>query len=230
MGRSGSMKAEFSKWDSDLFGYKVGILKCKEEPIIHEIKRDNQDLDVVFVKADNWVYPHENVEALDYLYDMDLNLPVLEWEEGCQVERLEKPLDSHLKLSKAAFVDSRFLRDQRLADKAPALYESWLHNGGGLYTLPFPEKNIAFVLVSKDGPGIRRISLVAVDESCRGLGSGARLLKGVMELFEREYIAWRVKVSARNIGAIRFYEGLGFRVKKVMTAFHVWLKEQETGK
>lgn len=230
LGRPSGMKAEFSKWDTDLFGYKIGILKCKENPAIQEVRKDNQDLDVVFIKVDQWVDPNESMVALDHLYDMELVFsPKLGWWPNRNVEHLKKPSNSHLKLAKHAFTDSRFLRDGKLADKAPEIYGRWLTEGGDLYTLPHPEQDTAFVLVGKDEPKTLRISLVAVDGRHRKSGKGRSLVLGVIEKFHPEINTWHVKVAARNINAIRFYEDLGFRVKKAMTAFHVWIDKEERG-
>lgn len=228
MGRPGGMRAEFSKWDTELFGYKVGILKCKKDPVIQEIRKENQDFDVVFVKSDKWLDLHEDVDALDYLYDMELVFsPSLGWWPSHPVEYISKPSESHLKLAKGAFKDSRFFRDKKLANKTPDVYGRWLREGGDLYVLPDPAQDLAFIVVNKDEPKILRIALVAVAESYRTFGRGRSLVQGVIEKLYSETNTWRVKVAARNTSAIRFYEAIGFRVKKAMTAFHVWIKKEE---
>lgn len=204
-------------WDSDVFGYRVGLLAAAPADSIEAIAEANRGLfDVVFVKSEGWGDPGAGAVAVDYLYDMErMELPA----PSCIKEVLLTPLSArHMEIARTAFRDSRFLRDPRLSIKAPEMYSRWLF-GKEVHVLEGAIDD-AFLLATEDADGVRRISLIAVDERRRGSGTGRALLDGTIR---RERPAtWRVRVSSRNHGAIRFYEGAGFRVRNVRTAFHVW--------
>lgn len=210
------MIATLSSWDTEVFGYKVGVLRLRSPRFTYDIRKANvEHFDVVFVKADFWMEPDGQIRALDYLYDMEL---------GAEVHyQLNRPTSvvtsnvSHLKIAKTAFQDSRFLSDLRLGEMVPEMYEKWLVRKP-VHVLNGAEDD-AFLLETKDDDGVRRVSLVAVSENSRGMGLGKLLVSSVVRGCEEKF---RVKVSCKNYRAVRFYETLGFRVKSVHTAFHVW--------
>lgn len=211
------MIATLSDWDTEVFGYRVGILRLNSYRFNYDIRKANvEHFDVVFVKADFWMEPDGQVRALDYLYDMELDAKVPYYGHG--------PISvvtanaSHLTIAKTAFQDSRFLLDLRLWEMVPHMYERWLM-GKSVYVLNGAEED-AFLLEESDGDKAKRISLVAVKDSLRGTGLGKLLVSSVIRDRDSETI--RVKVSCKNYRAVRFYESLGFRVKSVHTAFHVW--------
>lgn len=217
------MKAEFSKWDSDVFGVKVGILNLDQKEIsIDKIRKENKRFDVVFVKAKGWIDAPRGTRAIDYTYDMELHQCLNKDGGKSWVKRLDTPSKSQIELARKAFPESRFLRDPSLCKKAPDLYERWL-SGGDLYVVPGSDVHNGFILIKKeDSEDNYRIALIAVAPFHRGLKIGDSLISGVIRQFQG---TWRVKVSARNTGAIRFYEHQGFKVKEVATAFHVWIKK-----
>lgn len=217
-----NLKAAPLSWDSEVFGVKVGLLKpsgvlpgCLS---IAEANRDN--VDVVFVKADGW-YDPKGAVAVDYTYEMELTC--LAHTEDSSIVELHSPRPAHVAISRSAFPDSRFNRDPRISRKTGEFYEKWLSGDGVIYALETLTDD-AFVIVSVDPDGAGRISLIAVHEKSRGLGIGNILIRGAMQC-RRELTTWRVRVHVRNARAIRFYENIGFRVKSVQTAFHVWTND-----
>lgn len=217
-----SYRAKSSSWDSELFNYDVGLLNIRVLPKISRIKEDNRKLDVVFVKIPGWV-DVSGVEALDYRYDMELSDSKKEAAKH-PVKHLECAFTKHLDIARTAFEDSRFNQDRRLKSRAYEVYPRWVASASNLYVFSrHPED--AFVAVEDDGDA-RRIVLIAVSEKLRSSGLGETLVRGMFDL-EKKRI-WRVRVSARNFQAIRFYEKLGFRMRDVSTAFHVWTHEDES--
>jgi GNAT superfamily N-acetyltransferase len=209
--------AKASGWDSDIFGHRVGLLSAGPPLSVAAIAEENRRMfDVVFVKSEGWADPCGGADALDHLYDMELRDVGA---AGARPAVLSAPSPRHIEIARTAFHDSRFLRDPRLAPKAPELYARWVA-GKEVHVLEGAEDD-AFLVAARDEGGARRISLVAVDERRRGAGIGQALLAGVLLRHGRSE-AWRVKVSARNHRAIRFYENAGFRIRDVCTAFHVW--------
>lgn len=208
-------------WDSEAFGVKVGLLQLDGlAPRTLDVAEANRDLDVVFVKMPGWHEPQGAV-AIDYTYEMESSGPV--YPATCKVVELSTPKPAHVEISRSAFPDARFNRDPKLKRQVGAFYEKWLSGDGKLYALDALVDD-AFVFVSVDPDGVGRISLVAVFDKSRGISYGGALVRGVMALRHRDLLSWRVRVSSRNFRAIRFYEKLGFRVKSVQTAYHVWTK------
>lgn len=216
----GQLEATQLPWDSDAFGVQVGLLKVKGAlPRTLQISQANQGkADVVFVKADGWHDP-QGALAVDYTYEMEFSgfAPA----DDATVVECRPPRPAHASLAREAFRGARFYRDPFLSGRASNFFEKWIHGDGIVYAL---EAHIddAFLFVSVDHDGAGRISLVAVNEKNRGTCVGGNLTCGVMHR-RRDLSPWRVRVNARNFKAIRFYENLGFRVKSVQTAFHIWL-------
>lgn len=203
-----------SKFDSDIFGVKVGKLDVFSGDA--ESFSAKTIFDVVFVKIGSWVYPKARVSALDHRYEMGKeDRPP----SGCEVTTTDR-LDRLEGLAGEAFVDSRFFRDEKLAAKAPQLYVNWL-KAGTCWVLPKLEGD-AFLLQTWDDPYTARISLIAVRREARGLGLGRKLLGGVLGQVQAK--SWRVCVSACNLKALRLYQSFGFRVLSASTAYHVWAR------
>lgn len=210
------MIATYSELYSGIFDFRVGILEVKPPVYAYDVKLNNKGkFDVVFVKCDSWVDPSGDVVALDYLYDMELD----------RKPEVRKPTTEyriadveHVRIAQTAFRDSRFLRDHILHQGVGAMFSGWISRK---MVHVFEKSPLdAFLYENSDPDGTRRISLLAVRESCRSLGLGKLLVNGV--LGTEPSSLWRVKVSCRNHRAVRFYESVGFRVKSVSTVFHVW--------
>jgi GNAT superfamily N-acetyltransferase len=218
-----SYRATRSDWDSEVFGCRIGLLSLKDRPCLKAViqEENRSDFDVVFVKADGWQSP-PGASAIDQLYEMDFSGPPAP--ADAPVVELQSPGASHLAISREAFSDSRFARDPRLQKKTPEFYEKWLSGNGTIYSLAALAGD-AFIVVNVDPPGVGRISLLATLESSRGSGLGTALVQGVLAQ-RADLKTWRVRVSARNVRAIRFYESLRFKVKWVQTAFHIWMKDE----
>lgn len=207
-----------SQWDTEVFGYSVGKLNAGGAQVFpYDIKKAYRDkFHVVFVKSDGWVDLGEDVKAVDHLYDMEFQ--ALEKIHPFGISEVTATVE-HLKLAGRAFQDSRFLRDSRLKNDTADMYARWL-SGKTVWVLKGAEDS-AFLLPDTDPDGARRVSLVAVDEKHRGTGAGRLLVSSVLRT--ELSATWRVKVSCRNHQAVRFYETVGFRVKSVHTAFHIWI-------
>lgn len=203
-----------SKFDSDLFGYKVGKVEVSGgDPL----QRFVSPFDVVFVKVDGWVYPEIHVEALDHRYEMELPGRPLS-PGGSFIRAPQAPPEALKQLARESFVGSRFFRDERLRGKAPELYARWLEGGGRCWTLPdFADD--AFLLQTWDGDAAR-ISLIAVRGQRRREGLGRKLMDDVLGSIPTS--SWKVCVSAGNVQAVRFYLSAGFKIVSCSTVYHVW--------
>lgn len=217
------LKATLSVFDTDLFEKKIGSLRATGVVPVRMVRETNPEFDAVFVHTTGWQEPKSgNPVALDWRFDMELVNGTPKHMGEPIVHALSAPLASHLDIASGAFADSRFLRDPMLMTKTPELYRRWLMRAQALWALDGPQSEDAFLVQTSDEDGYCRISLIGVGEKYRGMGIGDRLVLGTMARIP-EAKGWRVTVAARNWRAIRFYEGLGFRVKDVSTVFHVWI-------
>jgi len=208
-----------SKFDSDVFGYKVGKLEVhdKSDPGFVRVP-----FDVVFVRLENlWRYPAGDVQALDHRYEMGLlGKPSPFSSHSWRVAKVQVKSDRLKEIARASFIDSRFFRDPALAGKAEQLYVRWLEASENCWVLSGFE-NEAFLLQTWDDPFIARVSLIAVDRGLRGRGLGRKLLEGVLSQVGAQ--GWRVCVSAGNLKALELYASVGFRVLSSSTVYHVWI-------
>jgi dTDP-4-amino-4,6-dideoxy-D-galactose acyltransferase len=133
-------------------------------------------------------------------------------------------------IARVSHLDSRFAHDERLAERAPALFEAWIEgsfeglaevvhvidgaNGAGGY------------VTCRVGAGGTEgdIGLVAVAPPLRGAGAGTALLRAALEWFARRGVG-RVSVvtQGRNTAAIRLYERAGFQVRTLEIWYHHWV-------
>lgn len=216
-------QAVLSAWESDVLGVRVGTLNFPDNPLLEldNIRAWNREhFDVIFVRCEGWVDPMRSVSALDYLYEMEAQLTTEKPRTSC-VSLMCFPSKRHIEIALEAFPESRFYRDHRLSDRASSRYVRWLSEHQAYVPTEAPDD--AFLVTQDDPDGARRISLIAVSSLRRSTGIGDRLVTGVLAIEPTRKI-WRVRVSARNYRAIRFYERVGFRVKSVSTTFHVWTR------
>lgn len=220
-----NVRATASVWESDVLEVRVGTLLVDTLPQAKLIRMENRGVfDVVFVSSGQWHDPPVDAVAVDHLYDMEIENAGQRTKSSC-VSSITFPSRKHVEIATEALHESRFLRDHRLRDKSAERYVRWLTEHKVYVPAGAPDS--AF-LVATDDPvvGCRRISLVAVEKEYRSTGIGAKLVTGAFAVEPTQKV-WRVKVSSRNHRAIRFYEGLGFRVKSVSTVFHVWVTDEK---
>jgi len=210
-----NLKAEPSKFDSEVFGVRVGRLRVQSTPDSSDVRVANADfLDVVFVTSEGWHEPSDAV-AVDWRFDMEASAPQVQEFISVgppDVARMEEVLE----LAGSAFSDSRFLKDQKLSGRAGDFYRRWCSDAAAdgrlLACVSGPP---AFYVLKREVDSVR-VELIAVSAEARSQGIGRRLLSGVMGAYRR------IRTSARNYRAIRSYESSGFRVESVSTAWHVW--------
>jgi len=211
------LRATPSKFDSEVFGFRVGSLRVSSPPESSDVRAENADsFDVIFVISEGWHEPSD-VVAIDWRYDMEASAPQVQElvpvgpPDG--IKRMEEVLD----LAGSAFSDSRFLKDKKLSGRSGDFYRKWCSNAaadGRLFACVSGPP--AFYVLKRDGDSVR-VDLIAVPAEARNQGIGHRLLSGVMGVHRR------IRTSARNYRAIRSYESSGFRVESVSTAWHVWI-------
>lgn len=126
--------------------------------------------------------------------------------------------------------DGRFHHDGRFERaRCDALYGRWIERSvdGWADAVLVPRaadrRPLGYVTCHLDDDGAARIGLIAVAEAARGAGLGARLVRAALAWSAaRGASGARVVTQARNVPALRLYEGHGYRARRVQLWFHLW--------
>ena len=144
------------------------------------------------------------------------------------VARLAKPDDvSRLEaIARTAFPLTRFYADPSLEDdRCGDLYAEWTRSmcAGAADVVLVVDRDgvpVGYVTVTVDGP-TSEIGLIAVAADYRGLGLGYDLVRSAVDwAFTREAANMTVVTQGRNVGALRTFEGCGFRISNTSLWFH----------
>ena len=103
-----------------------------------------------------------------------------------------------------------------LAEDSLAELNSYLHSGRILVARTGPEIVGHLQLADAGQPGQAEVKNMAVREDRQGQGLGRRLMQAALALLAAEGVTTvRVATAAADIGNLRFYQRLGFRMRSV---------------
>jgi glycosyltransferase involved in cell wall biosynthesis/ribosomal protein S18 acetylase RimI-like enzyme len=140
---------------------------------------------------------------------------------------LREPKDSDraglADIARRAHTDTRFYFDPNFSSRrAGEMYVRWvlggLEDGPARLIVAELEGSAAGYLLLDGEPA--EIDLIAVDAGVRGRGIGGALVAAALDSAASGPV--RVVTQARNVAAMRLYEGCGFRVEKTQTWYHRW--------
>ena len=221
------------EWDSEFFNLKIGKCFDISEMIVNQMYLDNFDLLYVFVDE-------PSAEQLMLLQENNANLV------DSKVV-FHKFLDSkrdHVMLSEFKSTDSlsqivelaiqsghksRFKLDENFEEeKFEEMYKIWINKSVNdksatkVFVYRDHKKLGGFVTVDISN-SVGTIGLIAVDESLRGRGIGAKLVKQVESFLLQSNISeLEVTTQLDNNGACEFYKQLGFKIKETTNIYHLW--------
>lgn len=209
--------ADFSDWDSQVFGYRVGTHRYTDLP------RDLGDvdgLDVVFARGP---YRGQLPDPRSTVFEVQVDLR----NEGVFLEK-HLPLasasdfDKVLRIADATLANHRWGRDLRLSSRARDFYRTWLTSAREreqIHVFRDLHGCVGFVVVER-ADGDCRLSLIAVDPDHQRREYGDQLVKFFLGQKANTH---RVKTWVDNVPAINLYLRNGFRVESVECVEHVWL-------
>lgn len=150
----------------------------------------------------------------------------------------DEDVDALCTIARTAFPLTRFYADPLLDDdRCGDLYVEWTRSlcAGAADVVLVAERimdvgdnrgvartPVGYVTVSIDG-GVAEIGLIAVADGLRGTGIGADLVRAAVDVAKvRGCHSIDVVTQGANIGALRTFEGCGFRITKTQLWLHRW--------
>lgn len=220
----------WSQFDSGVFQQQVCKLTVDSNDDVLELQRliATVGVDLVFVKvrAIEFVVPVCNsghVGCIDGLYDSVKKIPAKGTELYVRNSIPRRPAEPSpfFNICDEAFRYVRFYRNPRTKDGARDLYHWWMRNAHVdrrvLYEY-VDEKPAGFLIFTENKQAQTiRCDLIAVDKKLRGKKIGERLMARMEDRAPTGYRAW-VKTSVDNLGALRFYQRLGYQIRDFETA------------
>lgn len=218
--------AERLDWDSDFFGYSIGLLHLNDGDFDSKLHLD-QRFELTYVFSDKEQLHTDLPDCIDiklnYTKIVDAALvgtmhPNIEIYEGGMCDDLTE-------LALLSGQHSRFKRDQKLSPHFAKLYMLWIENSLNKKiadaVLVYKESNaiVGFVTL-KNAPEHVQIGLIAVSEKHQGKGIGASLLNAIPALFSKNEII--VSTQGENEIASAFYQKNGYQLDSKKYIYHLW--------
>lgn len=239
---AGEPPCELLPWDTEFFG--ATIARVQRVPVS---EADLAEIDVwctdhrvdclqLLVDASQeglgYLSTRGGFEFVDIRVELEVSLErnVKEMEWGDTSAAREADLAGVAAIASQVHVDSRFMRDSRLAPRGPALFDAWIRRDfkrerGCLQVAKRNARVVGYCSCFVEDPdrGLGRISLVGVDPRFAGQGYGRRLTQSAL-VWCRKQGCSRVEVVTQgsNIAAQRLYQSLGFRSLRCQLWFHRW--------
>lgn len=218
-------KIEELKWDSEHFGKKIGSFQLSSE-FVENI--NCEDYDILISKIDatqkKIIFNLEELgfRLMDTLVTFSIkNIKLKENTENVIIGS-EVDLPNVVKIAEKSYrlghFHSNFEIDSQKADK---LYGEWVKNrffqGEKLYIYKEQEIIKGFLLV-KERETEATIDLISVEENFRGEKIGKKLIQNFFNqnLYKKSYVGTQVT----NMGAIKLYESMGYKIEKFTHVFH----------
>ncbi|MBN2201026.1 GNAT family N-acetyltransferase [bacterium] len=219
-------------WDSDFFGYPVGVLKAKEYPRQQHrtFLREAKDYRLVYIFLDHSIarkpkgFRLVDKKAVFVRRTEQVEIPS---GPGRILRFRGKPDRALIRLAMESGKYSRFKTDPGFnGGEFRRLYAKWIENSvSGIsakatYVCRFKEETAGFVTLQVEGR-TASIGLIAVSGKYRGKGIGTALvLHAVRKAFDFGCGAITVATQLDNDPAVRLYLSNGFKLGSVKMIYH----------
>lgn len=235
-----------SKWDSNIFNKKVGVINLETNLTSREInslQKEVTKFDLVVVK--DFTKNFGNSEIISNKlngYIVDLNVQFFKNvstnnQESIENIDLEKTLNSQeklkiIKIASKAFEHSRFYNDGNIEKElANKIFEKWVENSFENNSKRFilyksDEEVLGFLLLNiNDFNEEIIIELIAVDNSVVAKGIGKILMNKFESSFSSEKYGkylFKVGTQINNITAMNFYIKHNYKMSRESRTYHIW--------
>ncbi|MBI1287192.1 MAG: GNAT family N-acetyltransferase [Flavobacteriales bacterium] len=223
------MKVAKLEWDSNFFGYPVGIIKLESGPFDEsDLKNLTSEMKLVYVTS------QKEIDS-DLLSCGDTKVvfgkePV---NREFPMEVVEAPVELMEEMKAIGLqsgVWSRFALDQNFKHSDfEKMYGIWVERSMKkeiayrTLTVLIDEKPGGILTLGDDGNGVSAIGLFAVAEGHRGKGIGRKLLQAADAIsFVRGDRELRVATQGKNSSACAVYEHFGFKRISETYIYNYW--------
>ena len=235
-----------SKWDSNIFNKKVGVINLEKyltKTEINELKKEIDSYDLVVVKDFTDDFKNSEIISNDLNgYIVDLNVQFFKKVFTNNKEFIatinEKTLLSSKDKSKViaiasnAFKHSRFYNDHNIEkDIADKIFENWMKDSfenekKRVIVHKSGEEVLGFLLLTiNDSLQEIIIELIAVDSKVTAKGIGKELMSDFEYSFSSEQYKkyfFRVGTQVNNITAMNFYIKNDYKIQRESRTYHIW--------
>jgi dTDP-4-amino-4,6-dideoxy-D-galactose acyltransferase len=239
-----SAQIHYLNWDSEFFGYKVGLVRLGNmdelllRRTVNDLREQDYRLAYVFADPSDVISNHSLKEFAGEPVDRkvtffkELDNPG-DYISSDSVRPYPSTHVSHKLLSLAlqSGIYSRFNVDGNFRNlEFERLYTRWIEKS--------VEKEIAkevlvfyedddekgfITLDHKKNEG--SIGLIAVDEQVRGKSIGRKLISSSFSYFRDNNVSIvDVVTQLNNNGACEFYKALGFKIRNITNVYHLWIR------
>lgn len=235
-----------SKWDSNIFNKKVGVINLEKyltEEEIHELKKEIICYDLVVVKDFTNNFKNSEIissELNGYIVDLNVQFfkKIIINDVAYNITSNEenvlnsKDRSKIIEIASNAFKHSRFYNDhnieKHIADK---VFGNWMIDS-------FENENKRIIVHKSDGEVLAFlllyindslkeiiIELIAVDSNIAAKGIGKKLMSDFEYSFSsemyKEYI-FKVGTQVNNITAMNFYIKNDYKIQRESRTYHIW--------
>ena len=232
---------EFLEWDSKHFGLRIGRVSGGRlwPSLLAEIDRwaEERRLDCLYLLAEpeaetiqlaaaggfRFVDVRTVLEISPVPKDLDCDSNIIRPFEPNDVAELRR-------IAGESHRNSRFYVDGRFPVAAcDEMYRIWIARSAvemqssEEVLVAQHEGRVAGYVSCRFGGQAGAISLIAVDQHCRGRGIGKTLIRSALARFAaRGSEAATVVTQLTNLSALRLYEAMGFRISGAHLWYHRW--------
>jgi len=234
---------DYLQFDSNLFGYNVGILYLDENHLIEIDQILNlvnlENFKLIYLKS-NFKLENSNYIKLYYLssfHEEKLTFSkkvqsqklTVRLEENEEIQFLDLKIDNLKIVKNLAYqsgIFSRFRLDENFNNQEfTDLYDTWIENifktrNENALVYKSQNKISGFLSWQQNGSTVK-VGLIAVDHVYRNKGIGRKLLFKLESIvpFGTNII---INTQNRNTLAINFYSKLGYEIVEKEYIYHIW--------
>ncbi len=227
-------------WDSDFFGFDIGVFNdiddniSSEELIEISDEAGKSNIKCLYLQLPFDTSRRLNLPANFKVYDikttLDLSLAAEFTTANIFHSRPEqRDLKDLMLIAEILAAKSRYSKDPGFGmEKAEKLYKEWVSKSflgdfaeGSWYTTD--NTGVTGLITVRNKNDVPYIDLIGVAPNSRGSGLSAALLnKAAAVSKENGFSHLRVITQGDNIEALRFYEKNSFRIREIGMFYHVW--------
>jgi RimJ/RimL family protein N-acetyltransferase len=230
--------AEYLKWDSEFFGFRIGRVHSGPfDPIAINQWRQVQQIRCLYylVNLDDVpsIHAAENMgfQLMDIRSTFSLQLPQIAYLDPDLEVRQAEPweLPHLLEISTGIFCNARFYQDPHFStQRVDQMYNRWLENhfqqsNTCIWVAEDENGILGFTSVEVTQEGIVRLSLTGVQPSARRRGAAKAIKNFIIDHYSKlGCVGLESITQGRNRSLININNSFGFRLVQQQLWYHGW--------